>query len=235
MNPDSATFWEHIEDLRQTLLRIIGIIAFGFTLSLLFYKPLLQHLIQNEQLKIFGPLEGMAITLKLSLYSSIALTSPFWLYLILAFIAPALQTPRFLLRFWALATTLFFSGLAFAWTITIPCAIHFLKAFNDEIGDNLWGLSQYIDFTIILLLANGVAFASTSILAFLVHFGTITATQLSNKRRHAIVAIFILSAILTPPDVFTQFLLAIPLMGLYEAVIFYARTRSRAGRGRLAS
>ena len=291
------TFWQHIEELRQTLLRIIAVILLGFALCFTFYKPLLHLLTRSpplqsleikqkkllntqsettytlaphEQLlnkspnaielkpntyllpkgeslllsytekttlKMFSPLEGMVATLKVTLWIAISLTSPIWLYLILAFIAPALkkETSRLLLPFWALTTALFFSGILFAWFLTLPFANHFLSSFNSEIGENLWGFSLYLDYTITLLLATGVAFESAAILLFLVYFGKITSNQLRSKRRHAIVAIFIISAILTPPDVFTQVMLAIPLMGLYEAVIFFARRQTRDYRDHRAS
>jgi sec-independent protein translocase protein TatC len=194
-------------------------------------ESLLLNCTELTKLKIFGPLEGMISTFKIAFWAAVSLTSPFWLYLILIFIAPALQkeTTRLLFRFWALTTGLFFSGLLFAWSVTLPWANHFLLMFNSEIGENLWGFSLYLDYTLTLLLATGLAFSSMALLLFLVHFGIITQSHLKTKRRHAIVAIFIISAILTPPDVFTQFMLAIPLMGLYEAVVFYAffcRTRN---------
>ncbi len=304
MNEELATFWQHAEDLRRTLLRIIFVVSLGFIASFLFYKPLIQYLIQpaapkglhilevkqkrlsnpgretvyrlssseqileksdkitevepgcylmpkgeslllsyteTDTLKIFSPLEGMVATLKITLWSAIALTSPIWLYMILTFVAPALkrETSRLLPAFWLLATSLFFAGLSFAWSITIPWANHFLAAFNQDVGENLWGFSLYLDYTLTLLLATGLAFESASVLLFLVHFGKLTANHLKKKRRHAIVAIFIISAILTPPDVFTQILLAIPLMGLYEGVIFYAlicaRKQNRADRDRLTN
>lgn len=305
MNEDRlATFWEHAEALRQTLLRAAALIFCGFLLSFLFYKPLLQYLIdpvtpkglqieevrqkrllnreketfytlskgeevvgrsekiievepgcylipkgeslllsysEPVRLKILSPLEGMVSTLKIVLWTGIALSSPFWLFLILNFIAPALsrETAKLLLPFLSLSTLLFFSGLFFAKEITLPWANQFLTAFNKDIGENLWGFAPYLDYTLTLLLSNGLAFESAAILLFLVHFGKISADQLKSKRRHAIVGIFIISAILTPPDVLTQLMLAIPLMGLYEIVIGYAaisaRRRSRAGRDHQAS
>lgn len=298
-----ASFWEHAEALRQTLVKIILTIFAGFFLTCFFYQPLLQFLCKpiisfplqiqevryrkvfnglnestytlaaqeqliektplvqeikprayliphgesllisytEKDLKFFGPLEGMIATLKVSLWIAIAFTSPIWLYLILTFIAPTLkkESVRELRAFWAYSVVLFFLGVFFAWKVSIPWANQILKSFNQGLGENLWGFSHYLDYTLVLLFATGTAFEGASLLLFLVHIGKLSAEQLKIKRRHAIVAIFIISAILTPPDVLTQFMLAIPLMLLYECVILYAsicaRRHNRAGRDHLTS
>lgn len=302
MKNDLATFWEHAEALRQTLVRIIFVVFLGFLFSCLFYQPLIKFLCkpytplqiqeikqkrilnthntttytlnsnevfldktsgtiaikpgtyqiprgeslvvsyaEKSSLKFFGPLEGMIATLKVSLWSAIALTSPIWLYLLLTFIAPALKKESFcsLRLFWLFSVLLFFLGVFFAYTISIPWANSILQNFNRELGENIWGFSHYLDYTLVLLFATGTAFEGAAILLFLVHLGKFTANQLKQKRRHATVAIFIISAILTPPDVLTQFMLAIPLMILYECVILYAaicgRRRIHAGRDRLTN
>lgn len=143
------------------------------------------------------------------------------------FIAPALQTKerRWMVPFVVLSLIFLSLGMAFSYFITIPLANQFLSSFNSEIGVNMWTLSSYLDYTIILLLSNALAFELCVILMFLVHFRKLSAEKLISMRRYAIVSIFIASAILTPPDIFTQFMLAIPLILIYELAIIYARLR----------
>jgi sec-independent protein translocase protein TatC len=109
--------------------------------------------------------------------------------------------------------------------VTIPAANSYLLLFNANLGLNLWTLSNYLDYTFLLLIGNGIAFEIGLILLFLVHLGVVSAEFLASKRRHFIVIAFILAALLTPPEVMSQILLAIPLIGLFEASIFYAKLR----------
>ena len=183
----------------------------------------------NRELAIFGPLEGFKITLKVCFWIGLVFSSPLWMYLLLQFIAPALRkNERGLLIPFLVLSILFLSlGFFFAFKITIPLANEYLFAFNSSIGMNLWSFSHYLDYTVILLLANGLAFELGVIALFLVQLEIFTAEGMGKYRRHTILVSFVIAAILTPPDVITQILLAIPLIGLYEMVILYARILER--------
>ena len=123
-------------------------------------------------------------------------------------------------------------SLFFSYFITIPLANQFFSTFNHNLGINLWSLSSYVNYTMFLLFSHAISFELFVIIFFLVHHRIFSPSTLIRKRRHAVVAIFILSAILTPPDVLTQIMLVIPLIGLYELVIFYAKLmESQAKRG----
>jgi sec-independent protein translocase protein TatC len=188
----------------------------------------------TNKLIILGPLEGFLVTIKTCFWIGLVGSSPIWLLFITQFIAPALTTKerRLILPF--IIVSLFFLtlGFAFAFFITIPLANQYLFSFNNEIGINQWTLSHYVDYTTSLLLANGLAFELCVIFLFLVHLNILTATILINKRRHMIVASFILGALLTPPDILTQFMMAIPLIVLFEIVIAYAFLKDRLTRHR---
>lgn len=183
--------------------------------------------LQNHKLVILGPLEGILTSLKISFWTGLVVTSPVWLFFILQFLTPALKPrEKSLMIPFALTSLIFLSlGTAFAYYLTIPLANHYFQLFNQPIGDNLWSLSTYVDYTLALLLANALAFECCVILLFLVHLGYITARSMRKKRRHAIVMAFILGAILTPPDILTQLMLAIPLIGFYELILIYAKLR----------
>jgi sec-independent protein translocase protein TatC len=228
-----ASFWQHIEELRQTIIRVLYTVACGIGISFYYYQEILSFLISpsieiQRGLVVLGPLDGFLTALKTSFWVGLVVTSPLWTFLTMRFIAPALQPKE---RKWVIPFILFSLifmslGVAFSYYITIPLANQFLSSFNEEIGVNMWTLSSYLDYTLILLLSNALAFEISVFLLFLVHYGAISASRLSDLRKYAIVAIFIISAILTPPDVFTQFMLAIPLMIIYELAIIYAKIRS---------
>jgi sec-independent protein translocase protein TatC len=181
----------------------------------------------SHRLYIMGPIEAFSTTLKICFWLGLTVTSPIWFYFILQYITPALhQNERVLIVPFLFLSIIFISGgLFFAYNITLPLANHYLTDFNRSIGTNLWSFSNYIDYTLVLLAANAVAFELFALLFILVHLRVIKLDQLKNKRKEVILAAFILGALLTPPDVLSQLLLAIPLIFLYEAAIGYAYLR----------
>lgn len=293
-----GSFWDHLEDLRKTLIRVLLIVFCATALSFTFYQEILSFLtlplsvlnegvkegaltatpyqivrqkvsntgraavpyqvaegmrviavngavvkghrdyviepegwLETEQLKapdqliLLGPIEGFRTALKACFWFGLVASSPLWLYFIFQFVAPALYATERSLAFPVIIFCLIFLvlGLGFGFFVSIPVANRCLFSFNTAIGQNLWTLSLYLDYTVLLLLANALAFELSAILLLLVHYGVVTATWLVAKRRHMCVAIFILSALLTPPDVFTLLLMAFPLCGLYELIVLYAR------------
>ncbi len=182
----------------------------------------------RHQLVVIGPLEGMLAAFKVSFWSGAALTAPLWGYVLLQFIMPALKRREkaLILPFVVLSAVFLCVGFLFAYHVTIPLANQYLLAFNTGLGMNLWSISQYLDYTAVLLLGHAIAFEFCLILLFLVHLRVIGVERMVSWRRQMIVAAFILGALLTPPDVFSQVMLAIPLIVLYEVAILYARFRA---------
>lgn len=180
-----------------------------------------------KQLAILGPLDGLTMILKFSFWVGLVGTAPIWIFFVVKFITPALHKhERRMLLPWILLSLVFFGlGCSFAYLITIPFANYYLAQFNQGLGVDMWSIASYGDYTLFLMLANGLAFELCLAIFWLVHMGIVTAETLSTYRRYAIVVIFILAALLTPPDVITQLLLAVPLCGVYELAILYAKTR----------
>lgn len=183
----------------------------------------------THKLPILSPTEGFATSLKVSFWVGLVLSSPIWLYILMLFIAPGLHAgERLIFAPFLFASVLFFlSGLVFSYFFTLPIANSYFSLFNAQIGINMWTLAHYLDYTLILLLSNGLAFEVAVVLFFLVHHGFVRGEQLESLRRPMIVAAFILAAVLTPPDVLTQVMLAIPLILIYEGTLFYAKIRQR--------
>jgi sec-independent protein translocase protein TatC len=185
---------------------------------------------RETQLVLLSPLEGLLIAFKVCLWVSVALTSPFWIYLVLKFVMPGLnqQERLIIIPFILNSIAAIAIGTSLAYYGTIPLTNFYLESFNATIGKNLWSLSEYIDYTLIIFLGHTIAFELCLILLFMVHFRLLSAEWLISKRRYMIVTAFILGALLTPPDVLTQLLLALPLVGIYELAILYAKLRRQS-------
>lgn len=181
-------------------------------------------------LNLFTPFEGMHTMLKICFWTGLVASSPFWLYLSAKFIAPALtfNERKLFAPFMVLSVIFMGAGALFAYLVTIPLANQLLSSFNATIGTNLWSFGAYVDYTLLLMLASCLAFEIALLLFFLVHIGWITPDWMKKKRRQMILAAFIVGAILTPPDVLTQIMLALPLIGLYELALLYGRLRQPA-------
>lgn len=177
---------------------------------------------------LLSPLEGMTTTLKLCLWVSLVATSPLWLYFVALFISPAIKNDarKKLPLFLSLLLCFGAVGLVFAHKATIPIANRTLSAFNEGIGLDLWSLSHYFDYTVLLHLGHILVFEGAALLLFLVHLGMFSHKTLVAKRKHAYLVGFIIAAVITPPDIVTQIVLGIPIACLYELVILYSRLRT---------
>ena len=248
---------DHLEDLRAALIKSFAAIAIAFILCFLFHQPLIESFeapfasarpqetfkiisqtsteITVERvghpLVILGPLEGISIALKVSLWGSLALAAPFWGYFLLQFILPGLHSHErnMIAPFTLLSLLAMAAGAAFGLGVA-PLSNAFLMEFNSSLGVNFWGLEQTIDYSIVLILANMIAFELIAILLLLTHFGWISAEQLVSQRKKAIIISLIVGAVLTPPDVLTQILLALPLICGYELAIFNAKRNERLNK-----
>jgi sec-independent protein translocase protein TatC len=182
-----------------------------------------------EKLLILGPSEGLSMAIKVCFLLGVILASPLWMFFILKFIHPAFKREeRSLVLPFILLSWLFLSGgAAFAYFLTLPMANHYLQTFNASIGTNFWSVSHYLNFALFVLFANALAFEMGLVLFFLVHRGILSLEWLTSKRRPMYVLAFIIGAVLTPPDVLTQFLVAIPLIVLYELAIVFSNYKTR--------
>lgn len=183
-------------------------------------------------LAILNPMEGVIVTFKICFWTGLVGSSPFWIYCLLQFVAPGLylEERRKIIPFVIFSFIALFFGAAFAYFVTIPVANHYFISFNSTIGINLWSLSSYVSYSLLLLLANAIGAEIALILFFLIHLGWVTVNHLVRFRRYAIVLAFIIGAILTPPDILTQFLLAIPLLLMYEIAVCYAKSSKTFAR-----
>lgn len=176
-------------------------------------------------LLVMSPVEGLIIVFKTCFWIGLAITAPIWSWIWLNFIMPGLNRHEKVLIIPFLIGSMFclILGIGAAYYGTLPIANSYLLQFNQTIGINAWTLTQYISYVLFLCLGHAIAAELSLSLFFLVHYGFITADWLIAKRRYMIVLSFILGAFLTPPDVLTQLILAMPLIVFYELAIQYAK------------
>lgn len=223
----------HLLELRNRLLRIVVVILLVFVL--LFYwasdlyhllaLPLLHTLPQGGQMIATDPAGPFFAPLKVALLTTFLLTLPHTLYQLWAFVAPALyrHEKRLVLPLIASSTLLFFVGMAFAYFLVLPTVFGFMHSILPKGVAMMTDISSYLDFVIGIFLAFGGAFEVPIVVVLLVRMGVVTIEKLKEARSYVIVGAFVIAAIVTPPDIMSQLLLAIPLCLLFELGLIAAR------------
>ncbi len=225
-------FLQHLEELRWRLFK--SLIAIVVMAMIAFYFA--GELIQLIKLP-FGdtPLYNIQVTgtfyayLKVALFAGVIAALPIVFYQLWAFISPGLykREKAVILPMVAVSTLLFAVGAGFCFAVVLPIAFKFLMGFATDIVQNTITIGSYIDFVGLLMLAFGFGFQMPVIAYFLGKIGLITPSFLSKGRRYALPLLLIVGAVLTPPDVFTQVLLAGPLYLLYEISIIVVKVTQR--------
>lgn len=223
---------DHLDELRRRLSKaaiafVIGTFAcYAFAEHLFVYLilPLKETIGETEHLIYTGLAEGFITYLKLSAIAGFFATSPYIFYQMWSFVAPGLYKEE---RRWiipiALFTALFFTGGSmFGYFKVFPIAFEFFAGFENQHIQLLPSVKEYLSLAIKLLFAFGVAFELPLFIFFLARLGVVSAAGLRNKRKYAILCSFIAAAILTPPDPFSQSMMAGPLVVLYELGIWLA-------------
>ncbi len=224
---------DHLVELRSRLLRaitglviaLVALLPFANRLYGWFAQPLLDKLPQGAQLIAVEVASPFFAPLKLAFFAAVLLTMPWLLYQAWAFVAPGLykREKKLALPLLVSAVLLFYAGCAFAFFIVLPAVFGFLTAITPEGVAMMTDINAYLNFVLVIFLAFGISFELPVALVILVLLGWVTPAQLREWRGYAIVGMFILAAIITPPDVVSQLLLAIPMCLLYEAGIIAAR------------
>ena len=226
-----APLLEHLLELRRRLLWSIATLAVAFGVCLYFARPifafLVQPLLKAGQNKVIYTqiFEAFFVEIKVAFFAAAMVSFPVIANQLWQFIAPGLyrNEKRALLPFLWATPVLFLMGASLAYYVAIPVALHFLLGFQGNLGgiqqEALPAVGNYLSFVMQFLFGFGLAFLLPVLLMLLERVGIITRRQLISGRRYAIVGAFAIAAVLTPPDVGSQLLLAIPLMILYEFAI----------------
>jgi len=215
-------FLDHLEELRGRIIKsLFSIIVFSIV-AYVFSERLLEFITGPiPEVYFMAPTEAFSTRIKISLIAGIIISVPVIFYHVWRFIAPGLfQKEIKMLVPFVLASTIFFLiGAVFCFFLVLPLSIKFLLGFGTEKLKPMIQIKDYVSFVSYLILAFGAVFELPVISYFLGKIGMITANTLRKGRRYAITAILVLAAVITPPDVFSQLMLAGPLYFLYEVSI----------------
>jgi sec-independent protein translocase protein TatC len=239
---EKQPFLSHLEELRKRL--VICAIGVGacFVIAYIFAERLFQLLVaplkavmpEGDQL-IFTNLPEMFFAyIKVAFIAGIMAASPLIFYQLWMFIAPGLyrKEKKMAIPFVISSTILFVGGALFGYFVVFPFGFKFFIGFSNEYVKALPSVKQYFSFSMKLLFAFGAVFELPVIIFFLSKMGIVTPQFLRQKRKYAILLTFALAAILTPPDVITQCMMAGPLIVLYEIGILVSRIAQKKKEGR---
>ena len=248
LDASKAPLLDHLIELRRRLLWSFAALAVAFFVCLYFARPifgvLVQPLLQAGQGRLIytNVFEAFFVEIKVAFFSALMIAFPILASQLWKFVAPGLyaKEKRALRPFLLLTPFLFAAGASLAYFVAMPVALHFLLSFEGNVGggaglegqlEAMPAVGNYLSFVMHFLFGFGVAFLLPVLLLLLERAGLVTRAQLRRGRRYAIVVAFVIAAVLTPPDVVSQFLLAVPLIILYEislvAIWFTERRRAR--------
>ena len=230
----STSLISHLIELRSRLLKMVAGIAVIFIALLPFANTLFEYL--SAPLQAFLPpatatMIAIDVTspfltpLKLSLLVSVLIALPYLLYQVWAFVAPGLyrHEQRLVFPLVLSSTVLFYAGMAFAYYLVFPLMFQFFTSVTPEGVAVATDIHRYLSFVTKIFIAFGIAFEMPIATLLLVRSGVVSGESLSRNRPYIIIGSFVLGMVLTPPDVFSQVLLALPLWGLFELGLLLAR------------
>ena len=226
---EEATLYEHLGELRARLFICLFAIGVGFVVAFAFHDHLvraLEHALpaNRRHLITFGVAEPFLTSLWVSLWAGFALALPVVLWQIWSFLAPALElrTQRTVAVFVLCASGLLACGLAFAYYLALPAAVHFLTNYDSNLYDINVRARDYISFALVVMAAVGVVFELPIVVLALVRLGILTTQKLRRNRRLGYVIVAAIAVALPGVDPVTTTLEAIPLIALYEGSIWVA-------------
>jgi sec-independent protein translocase protein TatC len=232
-----GTLISHLLELRDRLLRSLVVVGIAF-LPCVFYsndlftfiaKPLLAKLPEGSNLIATGVMSPFTTPFKLSFFVALMVAMPFVIYQLWAFVAPGLyrNERRFAVPLLASSIVLFYVGIGFAYYFVFPVMFDFFARTTPKGVSMMTDINNYLDFVLTMFFCFGLAFEVPVAVVLLVVMGMVRVDSLKKNRGYVLIGIFILAALLTPPDAISQCSLAIPMYLLYEGGILMARLMTR--------
>jgi sec-independent protein translocase protein TatC len=226
-------FISHLIELRDRLLRIaVGFIAvfiaffpFANKIYALLAQPLLSKLPAGGQMIATAVTTPFFVPMKVAMMAAFIVSLPHTLYQVWAFVAPGLYAheKKFMIPMIIASSLLFLAGMAFAYFLVFPVIFGFIVGTAPQGVAVMTDIGNYLDFVMTLFFAFGLAFEVPIAVVMAVRFGWVTIEQLKDVRGYVIVGAFVIGAIFTPPDIISQFMLAVPMWLLYEFGIIVAK------------
>lgn len=235
-----GTLISHLLELRDRLIRALIVVAIVFVPCAIYQnelfsfvaEPLLQKLPKGATLIATNVMSPFVAPFKLSFFVALFIAIPYVLYQIWAFVAPGLykHEKRFAIPLIISSILLFYVGVAFAYLFVFPVMFQFFASTTPKGVAMMTDITSYLDFVLTMFFAFGVAFEVPIAVVLLVITGIVSLEKLRSARGYVLIGIFIIAAILTPPDAVSQCIMAIPMYLLYEGGIVMARVLSRMRR-----
>jgi sec-independent protein translocase protein TatC len=228
------TFISHLVELRDRIIRaglavivvFIGLVYWAPDIFRLLARPLMQNLPKDGKMIVTDVTGSFFVPMKVTMLVAFVIALPIVLYQIWAFVAPGLyqHEKKLVGPLVGSSYTLFLCGMAFAYFVVFPTIFRVMAHYNAPLGAEMTtDIDNYLSFVLTMFLAFGVTFEVPIVVVLLVRMNVLTIKKLKEIRPYVIVGAFVISAVVTPPDVFSQLILAIPLIVLYEAGIIAAR------------
>ncbi len=240
-DPDSSggTFLSHLVELRSRLLNAVvallvlfaGLVVFAREIYVIVARPLMSVLPERSSMIATEPTAPFFIPIKLAFAVAFVIALPYLLYQMWAFVAPGLyrHERRLVLPLVVSSTLLFYLGMAFAYFVVLPIAFTFFTSYAPEGVLVMTDIGAYLGFVIRVFFAFGVAFEVPIAIIILTRAGVLDPDALADKRPYIVIGIFTVAMLLTPPDAFSQTLLALPMWLLFEiGIVIARRIRPRA-------
>jgi sec-independent protein translocase protein TatC len=229
-------FWEHLEELRRVTLRVIGVLLFTTLAGYAFSGKIMEKIVERtiKDAVFLRPMEAFNARLKVAFMLGLMVSIPFILWQIWTFVVPGLlhKEKKIVgpLVFWSVL--LFYAGVLFSYMVVVPAMLSFLVGLGTEHIKAQIAVSYLLDFIVGMSAATGVLFQLPVVVALLSMIGILRPAFLIKWWRHAVIGTFLLTAIVTPGDVFiAQVVLAVPVLLLYVASIFVAKAIWRNKEG----
>jgi sec-independent protein translocase protein TatC len=233
-----GTLISHLLELRDRLLRAVLAIGIAFVPLAIFSnelftfiaRPLIDKLPEGTSLIATSVVSPFMAPLKLALLGALFVAAPFVLYQVWAFVAPGLyrREKRFAMPLFFSSVVLFYVGVAFAYYVVFPLMFAFLTKTTPEGVKMMTDIASYLDFTMLLFFAFGIAFEVPIATVLLATTGLVSVEKLKKNRGYVLLGIFVVAAFLTPPDAISQSFMAIPMYVLYEIGILFAQWIQRS-------
>ncbi|MEA3083762.1 MAG: sec-independent protein translocase protein TatC [Paraburkholderia sp.] len=228
------TFISHLVELRDRIIRaglavivvFVGLVYWAPDIFRLLARPLMQNLPKDGKMIVTDVTGSFFVPMKVTMLVAFVIALPIVLYQIWAFVAPGLyqHEKKLVGPLVGSSYTLFLCGMAFAYFVVFPTIFRVMAHYNAPLGAEMTtDIDNYLSFVLTMFLAFGVTFEVPIVVVLLVRMNVLTIKKLKEIRPYVVVGAFVISAVVTPPDVFSQLILAVPLIVLYEAGIIAAR------------
>jgi len=226
---------EHLGELRRRIIYCLIVFVLGLVGGLFGAQPMFDYLVaaapaEQLELNVFSPWDAIGLYMKFAILISLVLAIPFTLYQLWAFVRPALgqNERKATLRYIPGGLVMFLAGLAFAYYIVFPMAYMFTEKVTKSMGlEQTYGVSQYFSFMFNIVLPMSLLFELPLIVLFLTRIGILNPKMLQKMRRIAWFVLVIIGTMITPPDVISDLLVAVPLIVLYEFSVMLSRIAYR--------